>query len=182
MKQKDTNSIRYPQEVDVKLEKLAQNLRRSKKDIFCQMVDYFYRSKKDPADPSDEMLKKELSSGISRILSFIRQQEKDFLLPLFSDAGILKSTITRQSEILEGTARHLLTESEKNTTILHHSEHLLKGLKLVMSKQKEKDLLKERFSELLEYYIATREEMGWTTSNIKKEELIAHIRKSLKNL
>lgn len=182
MKQRDTNSIRYPQEVDIKLEKLAQNLHRSKKDIFCQMVDYFYRSKKDPADPADEMLKKELSYGISRILSFIRQQEKDFLLPLFSDAGLLKATTNRQMKVLEGIARHLLTESERTGSIVQHNEHLLKGVKILLSKQKEKELLKQQFSELLEYYIAQREEMGWATSNVKKEELTEHIRKSLKNL
>ncbi|SHM59012.1 BfmA/BtgA family mobilization protein [Chryseobacterium polytrichastri] len=182
MKQRDTNSIRYPLEADIKLEKLTQNLHRSKKDIFCQMVDYFYRSKKDPADPGDEMLKRELSSGISRILSFIRQQEKDFLLPLFSDAGLLKAAAARQKEVLEGIGRHLLTESERTGTIVQSNEHLLKGVKLLLSKQKEKDLLKQQFSELLEYYIAQREEMGWTTTNVKKEELTAHIRKSLKNL
>ncbi|KFF18842.1 BfmA/BtgA family mobilization protein [Chryseobacterium sp. JM1] len=182
MKQRDTNSIRYPQEVDLKLEKLAQNLHRSKKDIFCQMVDYFYRSKKDPADSGDEILKKDLSSGISRILSFIKQQEKDFLLPLFSDAGLLKAAATRQTELLERIARHLLAESEKTGTIVLHNEHLLKGLKLLLAKQKEKDLLKQQFSELLEYYISQREEMGWATTAIKKEELIAHVRQSLKYL
>jgi len=60
------------------------------------MVDYFYRSKKDPSDPGDEMLKRELSSGISRMLSFIRQQEKDFLLTLFTDSGVLKTVSLRQ--------------------------------------------------------------------------------------
>ena len=91
MKQRDTNSIRYPKETDEKMEKLAKSLGRSKKELFCQIVDYFYRSKKDPSDFGDEMLKKELSSGISHILSFIRQQEKDFLLPLFTDTGVLKT-------------------------------------------------------------------------------------------
>src|SRR5690606_19495396 len=90
MKQRDTNSIRYPKETDEKIEKLAKSFRRSKKELFCQMVDYFYRSKKDHSDFGDELLKKELSSGISRILSFIRQQEKDFLLPLFTDTGVKK--------------------------------------------------------------------------------------------
>ena len=101
MKQSDTNSIRYPREVDVKMEKLVQQLRRSKKDLFCQMVDYFYRSKKDPSDPGDELLKRELSSGINRILSFIKQQEKDFLLPLFTDTGLLKKAASGQINVLD---------------------------------------------------------------------------------
>jgi molybdopterin converting factor small subunit len=50
MKQTDTNSIRYPAAVDEKLGKLAEIFKRSKKELFSQMVDYFYRSKKDPED------------------------------------------------------------------------------------------------------------------------------------
>jgi hypothetical protein len=182
MKQRDTNSIRYPKEVDDKMEKLAKNLGRSKKELFCQMVDYFYRSKKDPADPGDEMLKRELSSGISRIISFIRQQEKDFLLPLFTDSEVLKTISLRQKDILEAISKHLLSESEKTSVLAKRSEQIINGLKHLVSKQKEKEILKEEFSRLLDYYAVQREEMGWTTSGIKKEELIAHVKQSLKNL
>ena len=182
MKQNDTNSIRYPKEIDDKLDKLAKSFHRNKKELFCQMVDYFYRSKKDPADFGDEMLKKELSSGISRILSFIRQQEKDFLLPLFTDTGVLKSLSLRQKEVWEGIGRHLLTESEQTTVLTKRSEQIINGLKHLISKQKEKEILKEQFNQLLDYYINQREEMGWTTSSGKKEELISHVKQSLKNL
>lgn len=182
MKQRDTNSIRYPKETDEKMEKLAKSLGCSKKELFCQMVDYFYRSKKDPADFGDEMLKKELSSGISRILSFIRQQEKDFLLPLFTDSGILKTASLKQKELLEGIGKHLLTESEQTIILSKRSEQIINGLKYLISKQKEKEILKEQFSQLLDYYIGQREEMGWTTSGVKKEELIVHVKQLLKNL
>ncbi|EFK57528.1 BfmA/BtgA family mobilization protein [Sphingobacterium spiritivorum] len=182
MKQRDTNSIRYPKETDEKIEKLANSLGRSKKELFCQMVDYFYRSKKDPSDPGDEMLKRELSSGISRILSFIRQQEKDFLLPLFTDSDVLKTVSLRQKDVLEGIGKHLLAESEQTSVVAKRSVQILNGLKHLVSKQKEKEILKEQFAQLLDYYIKEREEMGWTTSGIKKEELIAHVRQSLKNL
>ncbi|MBA5793519.1 hypothetical protein H1R17_09545 [Flavobacterium sp. xlx-214] len=182
MKQRDTNSIRYPKETDDKIEKLANSLGRSKKELFCQMVDYFYRSKKDPDDPNDEILKRELSSGINRILSFIRQQEKDFLLPLFTDSDVLKKISLRQKDFLEGIGKHLLTESEQTSIVAKRSEQILNGLKHLVSKQKEKEVLKEQFAQLLDYYINQREEMGWTTLGVKKEELIAHVRQSLKNL
>lgn len=182
MKERETNSIRYPKETDDKMQKLSNNLKRSKKELFCQMVDYFYRSKKDPADPGDEMLKRELSSGISRILSFIRQQEKDFLLPVLSDTANLKTVSSRQMEILEGIARHLLAESEKTAVLASGSQQFINGIKYLISKQKEKELLKEQFSQLLDYYITQREEMGWTKSVVKKEELIAHIKHSIKSL
>lgn len=114
MTKKDIYSIRYPAEVDDKLEKLSQGLKRSKKELFCQMVDYFYRSKKDPADWGDEILKKQLSSGINRIISFIRQQEKYFILPLFTDSGIIKNSSAKQIHLLEAIGKHLVAESEKN--------------------------------------------------------------------
>ena len=182
MRKTDTNSIRYPSNVDEKLEKLSQGFARSKKELFCQMVDYFYRSKKDPADWGDEILKKQLSSGINRILSFIRQQEKDFHLPLFTDSGIIKTSVVKQVQLSEAIGKHLIAEGEKTKIITKHSDEILKVLKMIASKQKEKQALKENFSHILEYYITQREEMGWTTSGIKKDELITHVRKSLQNL
>lgn len=182
MKQRDTNSIRYPKETDEKIEKLAKSLGLSKKELLCQMVDYFYRSKKDPSDAGDEVLKRELSSGISRVLTLIRQQESDFLLPLFTDTEVLKSSFFEQKEVLDGIGKHLLAENEQSATVVKRTEQLLNGLKYLISKQKEKEFLKEQFTQLLDYYVNQREEMGWTTSGVKKEELIAHIKKSLKNL
>lgn len=182
MKNKDTNSIRYPAEVDEKLEKLSQGLKRSKKEIFCQMVDYFYRSKKDPADLEDEILKKQLSSGISRIISFIRQQEKDFILPLFTESILLKNTFAKQSHLLEAIGKHLMAESEKTQVLGQQTGYLVMEIKTIHSKQKQKQLLKQQFSEILEYYITQREEMAWTSSALKREKLISHVRKSVQHL
>lgn len=182
MKQTDTNSIRYPQEVDEKLEKLAKGFGRSKKELFCQMVDYFYRCKKDPGDPGDEVLKKELSSGINRILAFIRQQEKDFLLPMFTNSNELKTMTLRQGGMLQSIGKLLLGGNEHTKVLVDHSSKMLMELKQIASRQLDKETLKEYFSEVLEFYITQREEMGWTTSGTKKEELIAHVRKLVKNL
>ncbi|ULT40712.1 hypothetical protein KRR40_39125 [Niabella defluvii] len=99
MKQSDTNSIRYPREVDVKMEKLAQQLRRSKKDLFCQMVDYFYRSKKI-------LLIREMSCSKG---TFSRDQPysllyqtagKGFSAAGFTDTGLLKTAASRQITVL----------------------------------------------------------------------------------
>lgn len=182
MKNKDTNSIRYPSAVDEKFEKLSIGFKRSKKELFCQMVDYFYRSKKDPSDWEDEILKKQLSSGINRIISFIRQQEKDFILPLFTDSGILKNSATKQVQLLEAIGKYLVAEIEKTNTINKQTDYLEKGIEMMISKQEEKQKLKECFSEILEYYISQREEMGWTSSAVKREKLVSHVRKSLQNL
>ena len=80
----NTRSVRFPVEVDSRLALLSRKLGRTKRKLVMEMVDYFYRSKKDPADLNDEVLKKELSSGVNRILSFIRKQETDLLVPLYS--------------------------------------------------------------------------------------------------
>lgn len=182
MKKRDTNSIRYPSDVDEKLGKLSKGLGRSKKELFSQMVDYFYRSKKDPTDWEDEILKKQMSSGINRIISFIRQQEKDFLLPLFTDSQIVKNAAGKQIQLIEAIATHLMAESEKTKKIELQNELMVKGLKIIASTKQEKKKLKESFSEILEYYITQREEMGWTTSNLKREKLVSFVRKSLQNL
>jgi hypothetical protein len=45
----NVRSVRYPLLVDQKFEKIALKLGRTKRQVFIQMVDYFYKSKKDPA-------------------------------------------------------------------------------------------------------------------------------------
>jgi len=61
-------SVRFTKEIDERLAVLSRKLGRTKRMLIIQMVDYFYKSKKDPADLNDEVLKKELSSGVNRIL------------------------------------------------------------------------------------------------------------------
>ncbi len=104
------------------------------------------------------------------------------MLPLFTDTGVLKNLSLRQKDVLEGIGKHLLIESEQTSVVAKRSEQVINGLKHLISKQKEKELLKEQFSKLLDYYISQREEMGWRASVVKKEELVVHIRQSLKNL
>src|SRR3546814_17618797 len=92
MKDVNVKSVRYPLAVDQKFEKVALKLGRTKRQIFIQMVDYFYKSKKDPADMNDEVLKKELSSGIHRIIFLIHQQENDLLALLYSQVKDMITT------------------------------------------------------------------------------------------
>ncbi|MGE8424318.1 MAG: hypothetical protein ACN6PI_15890, partial [Sphingobacterium siyangense] len=67
MARQDENkrSVRFPVEVDDRLALLSRKLGRTKRLLVMQMVDYFYKSKKDPADLNDEILKKELSSVVN---------------------------------------------------------------------------------------------------------------------
>jgi predicted DNA-binding protein len=59
----NTKSVRFPEAVDERLTLLARKLGRTKREVVMQMVDYFYKSKKDPADLNDEVLKKEIFFG-----------------------------------------------------------------------------------------------------------------------
>src|SRR3546814_9814787 len=106
MKDVNVKSVRYPLAVDQKFEKVALKLGRTKRQIFIQMVDYFYKSKKDPADLNDEVLKKELSSGIHRIISFIRQQENELLVPIYSEVQELNATTRQHARLLERSEEH----------------------------------------------------------------------------
>jgi len=98
MEVKASKSVRFDSDTDLKFSKLSEKLGRSKQELFGQMVDYFYKSKKDPADLNDELLKKELGQGINRIISFIKTQEKEALTPMMADQRELQRSLTHLIE------------------------------------------------------------------------------------
>ncbi|WP_316839273.1 BfmA/BtgA family mobilization protein [Pedobacter gandavensis] len=175
-------SIRYPIAVDVKLETLSLKFGRTKKLFFEQMVDYFYKSKKDPKDLSDEVLKKELSNGNSRIISFVRKQESDFLLPTFSNSGKLLGLSNAHSKYLEGLSQYAVSDESQTRRIIAGMMLLEKAIVKTQTNLDEKAVLKTKFSKILERYISSRESLGWTDSSAKKEELQGLARESLKNI
>jgi len=178
----NTKSVRYPVATDIKLEKIALKLGRTKKTTVIQMVEYFYRSKKDPLDLSDELLKKELVNGNNRIIGFFKTQEKDFLLPIFSDSGILVTIAKQHTLYIKDIGKYMVQDLENAKKLAEGMNTLQRGIAKTQTYLEDKALLKSRFSKLLEYYITQRESLGWTTANVKKEELQAHVRQSLENL
>lgn len=182
MEEINTKSVRYPVATDQKLESLALKLGRTKKLVIVQMVDYFYRSKKDPNDFGDELLKKELVGGNNRLIAFIKRQESDFLLPIFTESGVL-TTIAKQHTIyFNNISGYLMTEGKKTTQLSSQMAIMEKDMAKIQSQMKEKVMLKSSFKKILDYYINQRETLGWPTSAIKKEELQNHVRQSLENL
>jgi len=178
----NTKSVRFPEAVDERLTLLARKLGRTKREVVMQMVDYFYKSKKDPADLNDEVLKKELSSGISRILSFIRKQEGDMLVPMYSAMEELMAIAKAQSPLLRNIGK-----GQSEATIMGRETSgylkLVDGtLKKVLGNMRGRETLKSRFRQILDYYITQREALGWPVSAAKKEELAKHARQSLDNL
>lgn len=175
-------SVRYPKATDEKLEKISLKLGRTKKLVVIQMVNYFYGTKKDPVDFNDELLKKELVNGVNRIISFFKKQEKDFLLPMFTDSNGLIIIAKEHTEYFKIIWQHLQREEKKSDGISNRMAQLEKEIARTHQYYNEKSKLKSSFREILNYYINQRESLGWPVSAAKKEELQSHVRKSLENI
>ncbi|MGJ1366762.1 BfmA/BtgA family mobilization protein [Sphingobacterium spiritivorum] len=178
----NTRSVRFPMEVDGRLQHLSLKIGRTKRLLVIQMVDYFYRSKKDPADLNDEVLKKELSSGVSRILSFIRKQETDLLVPVYSMLDELTTMHRQQSgaiDIISDEQQQASKFLKANTEYLGSLDKVLKKLLLGIAEKQE---LKDNFRKILEHYICQRETLGWPVSAARKEELAKQVREALDKL
>src|SRR3569833_2564477 len=108
----NVRSVRYPVSVDQKFEKIALKLGRTKRQLFIQMVDYFYKSKKEPTDLNDELLKNALMKNHQQYFGFIRTQENMLLVPI-------KTEMDRVSE----SQRKIIDRF--NTEVLKHNVDVL---------------------------------------------------------
>lgn len=170
----NVRSVRYPILVDQKFEKIALKLGRTKRQVFIQMVDYFYKSKKDPIDLNDELLKNALMKNHQQYIGFIKSQENMLLIPIKTE---MDRMTTSQVKIIE----------RFNTEVLRHNVDVLNNQKLQDQKinaigiimdtmqkgLKSKEALKSQFMFILDSYIKSRDAFGMMTSGREKEELIA---------
>ncbi|MFZ4263845.1 BfmA/BtgA family mobilization protein [Sphingobacterium sp. HJSM2_6] len=179
MEQWKEKSIRFPQKSDDKLNGLVMKFGRSKKLFLVQMIDYFYRSKKDPADSGDEILKRELSYGINRILSFVKQQEKDLLIPSmnlntenFRLLNVFQEKLHNQNEFLAG-------QKQQTNTILLEVNQLSKSI----SKNKtDKAIVISNIIMLLDHFLKERDAIGWSLNSAKKDELYKKLLSDIQKL
>lgn len=178
----NTRSVRFPVEVDERLSLLSRKLGRTKRLLVMQMVDYFYKSKKDPSDLNDEMLKRELSSGISRILSFIRKQEGDLLVPIYSMTSELTTMVKMHAAITKAIGEGQIRGNAATSESLAHLKLIDAHLSKMIEGLGEKETLKANFRKILEHYIAQRETLGWPVSAAKKDELARQVRQALEKL
>lgn len=175
-------SVRYPAAVDEKFGKMALKLGRTKRQLFIQMVDYFYKSKKDPADLNDEVLKKELSNGIHRLISFIRQQENELLVPIYSEVQELNTSTRQHSLLLEKYRQQHVVDGQRSDAFLSRLHDIEIVLKAMRDRMQEKEMLKRKFRKILDFYITHRETLGWPVSAVRKTELAEQTRQSVQNL
>ena len=170
----NVRSVRYPVSVDQKFEKTALKLGRTKRQLFIQMVDYFYKSKKDPADLNDELLKNALMKNHQQYIGFIKSQENMLLIPIKTEMDRVSESQRKiidrfNTEVLKHNVEVLNNQrahAEAFTAVGRVMDVILKGIK-------SKDALKLQFLHILDGYIKSREAFGMMTSGREKEELAA---------
>lgn len=182
---KDLNikTIRFPVTSDQKLQKLADKCGLTKLDFFIHMVDYFYKSKKDPRDLNDELLKKELVKRTDAIVGFQKVMERDLLIPLKKDC---EKIIKVQANIVALFNESIVMQNNQHTDALVDQSGKLERIAAFLQKMDVASLQKKnvilKFSEILEYYIRTRESLGMVARQVDKDNLVKNVRLQLQNL
>ena len=179
----NVKSVRYPEVTDQKFEKIALKLGRTKRQIFIQMVDYFYKSKKDPMDLNDELLKNTLMKNHQQYIGFIKTHEQMLLVPIKS---LIEKINDSQRQIIDRFNKSVL---HNNVDLLNNQQALAvmmgeiaKLMEAILQSQKSKEILKAQFIFILEGYIKSREAFTIMTSGKEKEELIASIKEQIRLL
>lgn len=176
-------SIRFSIAVDEKFQKLAIKLGRSKMLVLEQMVDYFYRTKKDPIDLNDDMLKNSILKHSQNQISFLKAQEKIFLLPINekTDEGLqLQEKILKAINVQVLQANQAQREEHKKQMLqLTDIYHQLRSLH---TRKDGKAELKQRFLYILNNYITSRENIGGFLNGKEKEELVSETRRQVEIL
>lgn len=169
-----------------KMDRIALKLGRPKRLVFVQMVDYFHRSKKDPLDVNDELLKNTLLKQHKDYIGFIRTQENDLLIPTKREVDRMIRNQKQIVDFFNGLDKHnkvmLGAKQEVFNAVNKHNE-ILSGtsaaVKEISDKLEAKQQLKKKFLYILENYIRSREAFGMMTPAREKEELIRHTRKQI---
>ena len=179
MEKENVNTVKYSASVDAKFAKIALTLGLSKRMLFEKMVDYFHRTKKDPTDINDDLLKNSFAKSHKAYTSFIKTQEQLLLIPM---KEAMDKMISNQKDIVKYfneqvvvANKSILKNQLEQNSKLQETENLL--TKVIDGKEK----LKANFLLILNAYIRIREELGSFKSR-EKEELIENTRKQVSNL
>lgn len=182
-KDENVKTIRFPVKTDQKLLAIANKCGLTKLDFFIYMVDYFYKSKKDPRDLNDELLKNAINKKTDNIIAFIRTQEQELLIPLKKDS---ERMIASQLKIVDFFNQQIIKHNDEqkaaNATQATSVSNIAEYLRKLDTAQYDKKRLKTMFSSILEFYISTREQMGMMTKQVEKDALIQNVRQQVNNL
>ncbi|XHR97396.1 BfmA/BtgA family mobilization protein [Mucilaginibacter sp. UC70_90] len=170
----NVRSVRYPLPVDEKLVKIALKLGRTKHQVFIQMVDYFYKNKKDPLDLNDELLKNALMKNHKDYIGFIRKQEDMLLIPIKTE---MDRMVASQIKIIDRFNGEVLKHNVDVLNKQNVHDQKLSAIALMMEtiqkSLKSKEQLKMQFLHILDSYVKSRDAFGLMTSGKEKEELIS---------
>ena len=176
----NVRSVRYPAVVDQKFEKIALKLGRTKRQVFIQMVDYFYKSKKDPIDLNDELLKNTLLKNHQQYIGFIKTQENMLLVPMKT---LMDRINESQRVVIDRFNTEVLTHNADVLTNQHDLAAMMgemaRLMDAVLQSQKSKEMLKSQFMSILEGYIKAREAFTMMTAAREKEDLIGITKKQV---
>lgn len=181
-------SIRFPLSVHNKLLKLSGKLGRSQSQLFVQMVEYFYRSGKDPMDIGEEQLRKALSRNHDAYTGFIKAQEKVLLIPM---RGEMECMIKNQEQIVIFFNDQVL---KANKSLLEHQQDQTSGIaevaKIIGELYKDREIkkvLQQKFLIILDAYIKSRENsvvlkpgkkknwLNWQENKLQKCKTQVHV-------
>ncbi|MNW97865.1 hypothetical protein D3C86_273180 [compost metagenome] len=181
--QETLRTVKYSISDDIKFEKIAVKLGRSKRQLLSQMIDYFYRSKKDPTDLNDELLKNTILKGQKDYIGFIRAQETELLIPIKRDATSIVELLKRiassfDSQVIKYNEQVLLNQSNQGKGL----SSVYQTLGNIEKKIEAKASLKQKSMSILNRYIRDRESLGLMSSAREKEELAKQARKQLELL
>jgi hypothetical protein len=182
---KDDNvkTIRFPLKTDEKLQAIANKCGLTKLDCFVHMVDYFYKSKKDPRDLNDELLKNAINKKTDNIIAFIKTQEQELLIPMKKES---ERMIASQVKIVESFNQHIIKHNDEqkmaSAAQAASISNIAEYLRRFDTAQYDKKRLKTMFSSILEFYINSREQMGMMTKQADKDALVQNVRQQVNNL
>ncbi len=164
-------SIRFPVGTHVQLIKLCEKLGRNQVELFIAMVDYFYRTKKDPADINDELLKNALAKNHQTYIRFIRSQEDNLLIPVKESVDKM---IVNQREIVRYFNEQVLNV---NKDILNNQETHEKQLQAIIVNMDSKEKLKVKFLYILNSYSKAIQNVSTKDREALLQETRQHVNK-----
>ncbi|QIH36760.1 BfmA/BtgA family mobilization protein [Sphingobacterium sp. DR205] len=180
------STIKFDRQTAVKMDRIALKLGRPKRLVFAQMVDYFHRSKKDPLDVNDELLKNTLLKQHKDYIGFIRTQENDLLIPIKREVDRMTRSQKNIVDFFNGQQKHNKVVLEVDRDMLDGQKRLTDIIQLaigsldgISESLATKESLKEQFRYILENYIRIRDGFGMMTSAKEKEELVRSVKKQI---
>jgi hypothetical protein len=179
MKNQVLRSIKYSETEGIKLDKIALKLGRSKRLVFLQMTEYFYRTKKDPLDINDDLLKTTMVRNHRDYIGFIKTQENDLLIPTRREVAQLSEA---QKRLIIGF-NGLLKQNEMVPVLMEKQNQLLYQLeqhyKSISVRIQDKQSLRQLFLNILDGYAIARDNLPAIGSKKDKVQLLAATRNQI---